>query len=191
MDNCTEYLYQGSELNAYIHTRGGSLFELDFLPGLDELPRHDEPAGRGRARARVPRKAFLDHFLRRGLHARGRSMPTGSDEPAGTSCAGLYEVVELNRSLPEVLLRRSGQRARRRRRPASPCGIDKRYVFRPRSIDVYYELSGSTASAPCARGFGVEINVSLAARSPESGRLFILGEDRKTEIGLDGPRSPP
>ena len=32
MDNCTEFLYQGSELNAYIHTRGGSLFELDFLP---------------------------------------------------------------------------------------------------------------------------------------------------------------
>ena len=32
MDNRIEYLYQGSELNAYIHTRGGALFELDFLP---------------------------------------------------------------------------------------------------------------------------------------------------------------
>ena len=63
-DNGTEYLYQGSELNAYLHARGGALIELDFLPSawnyLDtlvsrECDRHD--AGR------LPRHAFIDHFL--------------------------------------------------------------------------------------------------------------------------------
>ena len=46
MDNRIEYLYQGSELNAYIHTRGGALFELDFLPAswnyLDTMIDRDE-----------------------------------------------------------------------------------------------------------------------------------------------------
>ncbi|HVO39482.1 MAG TPA: alpha-amylase/4-alpha-glucanotransferase domain-containing protein, partial [Spirochaetia bacterium] len=49
MDNSTEYLYQGSELNAYIHTRGGALFELDFLPAswnyLDTMAQRDVVAG--------------------------------------------------------------------------------------------------------------------------------------------------
>ena len=55
-DNGTEYLYQGSELNAYLHARGGALFELDFLPAswnyLDTLVSRD--ASRSDA-GRLPR----------------------------------------------------------------------------------------------------------------------------------------
>ena len=36
-----------------------------------------------------------------------------------------------------------------------------------------------------AARFGVEMNVSLAERSVESGRLFLLDEDRKSEISSD------
>jgi hypothetical protein len=38
--------------------------------------------------------------------------------------------------------------------------------------------------------FGVEMNISLAACTPESGRLFILGENRKREIGLQRVEDP-
>jgi hypothetical protein len=62
-----------------------------------------------------------------------------------------------------------------------PVGIEKRFVFRPRSIDVYYRVS-NLGSLDLAARFGVEMNVSLAARSPECGRLFLLDEDRKREI---------
>jgi len=92
-------------------------------------------------------------------------------------------VVELNRSLPEVLLRRTGS-VRTADGLSQPVRIDKRYVFRPRSIDVYYEVANSGAEA-LAAAFGVEMNVSLATRTPESGRIFILDEDRKSEIGLE------
>lgn len=181
MDNCTEYLYQGSELNAYIHTRGGSLFELDFLPAstnyLDTMTQRD-----GQAQERsFSRKAFLDHFLPDGCTI--GAFDAGRSVEAGDFVGGLYEVVELNRSLPEVLLRRTGS-VRTADGLSQPVRIDKRYVFRPRSIDVYYEVANSGAEA-LAAAFGVEMNVSLATRTPESGRIFILDEDRKSEIGLE------
>jgi hypothetical protein len=62
-----------------------------------------------------------------------------------------------------------------------PAAIEKRFVFRPRSIDVYYRVS-NTGSAELRARFGVEINLSLAARSADCGRLFLLDEDRKKEI---------
>ena len=181
MDNCTEYLYQGSELNAYIHTRGGSLFELDVRPAstnyLESMSQRD-----GEARERsFSRKAFLDHFLPEACTI--EAFDTGRSAEVGDFVAGLYEVVELNRSLPEVLLRRMGS-VRAPDGLAQPVQIDKRYVFRPRSIDVYYEISNRGAR-PLAAVFGAEMNVSLGARSPESGRIFILDEDRKSEIGLE------
>jgi hypothetical protein len=67
---------------------------------------------------------------------------------------------------------------------AQPFQVEKRFVFRPRSIDVYYRLTNS-GSAGMSATFGVEINVSLAARSAENGRLFLLDEDRKKEISSD------
>ena len=85
-DNVIEYLYQGSELNAYLHTRGGALFELDFLPAscnyLDTLAQRD--GGRSE-RASAPH-AFIDHFLRRGV--RWRSSRESGSPSRPTSCAG-------------------------------------------------------------------------------------------------------
>ena len=48
--------------------------------------------------------------------------------------------MELNRALPELLMRRDGDRPIDRRR-AAVAGIEKRFVFRPRSIDVYYRVT--------------------------------------------------
>ncbi|HUI72566.1 MAG TPA: alpha-amylase/4-alpha-glucanotransferase domain-containing protein [Spirochaetia bacterium] len=192
LDNGIEYLYQGSELNAYIHARGGVLFELDFLPAswnyLDTMVQRDmaQPSGEQRAETRdpaaalYPRKAFLDHFL----------APTCSlDDFRASACGeagdfitGPYDLVELNRALPELLMRRTG--AVKANGRCHMVGIEKKFVFRPRSIDVYYKVSNLGDDDMTAR-FGVEMNVSLAARSVESGRLFLLDEDRKSEISSE------
>ena len=91
-------------------------------------------------------------------------------------------MVELNRTLPELLMRRDGTVTVDG--VPQPLLVEKRFVFRPRSIDVYYRLT-SNGPADLSATFGVEINVSLAARSAENGRLFLLDEDRKTEISSD------
>jgi len=182
MDNATEYLYQGSELNAYIHSVGGALFELDFLPAswnyLDTMvDREEEPNG---APARYQRKAFLDHFCT--SECTLEDFRAERSREAGDFVQGPYEVVELNRALPELLLRRAGSVTVNG--TARPVGIEKRFVFRPRSIDVYYRLVNLGSNELSAR-FGVEINVSLAARSTDCGRLFLLEEDRTIEFTSD------
>jgi hypothetical protein len=129
---------------------------------------------------RYERKAFLDHFFRPG--ARIDDFRSGRLPEDGDFLSCPYEMVELNRALPELLMRRDGlvtidAVARQFR-------VEKRFVFRPRSIDVYYRLTNSGDGA-ISTTFGVEINVSLAARSAENGRLFLLDEDRKKEISSD------
>ncbi len=192
LDNGIEYLYQGSELNAYIHARGGALFELDFLPAswnyLDTMVQRDavEPpqvvraGGAAPAGKLYPRKAFLDHFLSQTCSL--EEFRLGSYAEAGDFLSGTYDLVELNRALPELLMRRTATVSTGG--PAQIVGIEKRFVFRPRSIDVYYKVSNLGDGEMTAR-FGVEMNVSLAARSVESGRLFLLDEDRKSEIGSE------
>ena len=187
MDNRTEYLYQGSELNAYIHSIGGALFELDFLPAswnyldtmIDREGQREKVSGECEA-SRYERKAFLDHFFAPG--ARLEEFQGGSLAESGDFLSSPYEMVELNRALPELLMRRDGAVAIDGLE--RPLRVEKRFVFRPRSIDVYYQLTNSGTEAMSAT-FGVEINVSLAARSAENGRLFLLDEDRKKEISSD------
>ena len=188
MDNSIEYLYQGSELNAYIHSRGGAMFELDFLPAswnyLDTMVDREEECsedgassvGEGQPCA-YQRKAFIDHFFTDGC-ALG-DFERGRHSEAGDFVSGLYELVDLNRALPELLMRRTGSISSGG--VPQPAAIEKRFVFRPRSIDVYYKVSNLGPDQLSAR-FGVEINLSLAARSADCGRLFLLDEDRKKEI---------
>ncbi len=188
LDTNVEYLYQGSELNCYIHIKGGVLFELDFLPAswnyLDTMARRDESCPPKRREANVadryPRRAFMDHFFEAGCTI--ESFDSASCAEAGDFLDSLYEVADLNRSLPEILLRREGTVEVKGIR--SPVEIEKRFIFRPRSLDVYYRVTNRAEAAVSLR-FGVEMNLSLASRSPESGRIFLLEEERKTDIGLE------
>lgn len=192
LDNGIEYLYQGSELNAYIHGRGGALFELDFLPAswnyLDTMVQRDavelpgDMAGGGTVTTGTsyPRKAFLDHFL--GPLSALEDFRAGRSVEAGDFLTGAYDLVELNRALPELLMRRTA--SVRTGDAVGLIGIEKRFMFRPRSIDVYYKVS-NLGDGEMASRFGVEMNVSLAERNVESGRLFLLDEDRKSEISSE------
>jgi 4-alpha-glucanotransferase len=184
MDNLQEYLYQGSELNAYIHCLGGALFELDFLPAswnyLDTMVNREGPATGGGPGA-YQRKAFIDHFFPR--DCRLDQFAAGACAEAGDFAAGRYELAELNRALPELLMRRAGT-VQAGEGGGHAVGIEKRFVFRPRSLDVYYRVT-NLGETPLSTCFGMEINISLAARSAENGRLFILEEDRTREIQTD------
>ncbi len=71
MDGIDEYLFQGNQMNAYIHSQGGILFELDYLPApwnyLDNMGRYPEvyhgPVQESRGYDNYPRRGFVDHFL--------------------------------------------------------------------------------------------------------------------------------
>jgi hypothetical protein len=165
------------------------LFELDFLPAswnyLDTIIDRERPSARNTDVFRketqgYDRKAFLDHFFR--LGAAIGEFQSGQLSETGDFLSSPYEMVELNRALPELLMRRDGNVIADS--VAHPLRVEKRFVFRPRSIDVYYRLT-NTGSVGISSTFGVEMNISLAARSADNGRLFILDEDRKKEISFD------
>jgi hypothetical protein len=153
---------------------------MDFLPAswnyLDTMVDR-EAASEG---PDYPRKAFIDHFYL--PSASLAEFAARGLRELGDFVNGTFVLVELNRALPELLMQRDGGLAG----PDGPrpVRIEKRFVFRPRSIDVYYRVTNRGTQSLAAR-FGVEINVSLADRSAESGRLFLLDEDRKKELGTE------
>lgn len=71
MDGLDEYLYQGQEMNAYVHREGARLVELDYLPVpwnyMDVMSRHmeryHEELGDDTAFDRYTRRSFIDHFF--------------------------------------------------------------------------------------------------------------------------------
>jgi len=206
MDDAQELLYQGSEINAYLHTQGGALFELDFLPSswnyLDTMARRRETvahAAPGAASDTAPgaasdavqgamvfasavdqysRRCFQDHFL--AADCTIESFDDMSYREAGDFLSATYQLVELNRPLPEVLLRCEGS-IDTGKGGRAPLVLEKRYIFRPRSIDVYYRLVNPSSTMLETR-FAVELNLSLSSRKPEASRLFLLEENQKAEI---------
>ena len=164
MDGRKEYLYQGNEINAYVHTSGGVLFELDYLAKswnyLDTLSRHQEAyhdeSVAGRGYDRYQRKAFIDHVL---------SPDTTIDEfdamtyrELGSFIDAPYVVPDLERERNELSLSRTGSidsdGVRR------PLAIEKRYTFNGTGFTVRYILQNPGISA-LSFVFGCEINLSL------------------------------
>jgi hypothetical protein len=72
LDGIDEYLYQGNDFNAYVHVRGGSIFELDYLHQpwnyLDTFGKYPEPYHTKLERKELhfdetSRRSFVDHFF--------------------------------------------------------------------------------------------------------------------------------
>ena len=164
MDGHPELLYHGRQYNAYVHTVGGMLFELDYLPGsvnyMNTFTRTDDQAPE-RADPYLKR-GFLDHFL--------ASAPTVADYTGGfRSAPGRADeryVVQSVDSDSLTLLRRGVSI------PAPVPGVDagssvpatlhKSYRFRARSMAVRYDLA---AEQDVDAWLGVEINLAVAAGS--------------------------
>ena len=160
MDGTAELLYHGRLYNAYVHTAGGMLFELDYLPGsvnfMNTLTRGDE-MGPEPADPYL-RRGFLDHFL--------VAAPTVDGHARGFGCS-LGSVAE-----PYVVQALDGDRLTLLRSgvciPATgaaapiPAELHKSYRFRARSLEVRYDLM---AAGDVDAWFAVETNLAVGADS--------------------------
>lgn len=181
MDGKVEYLYQGFDMNAYVHVKGGILFELDFLPVdwnyLDTMGRYAEDNGKETDKGGVDlylRRAFIDHiFDGKGSIEDFQKMRY---RELGNFIDGVYEVLDLNREKNSLDLAKQGKVETKGGK--APLHIKKKYVFKRTSIDVYYVLknSGETALSII---FGSEINLGLPA--PQDGEYKILFDGEGAE----------
>jgi 4-alpha-glucanotransferase len=186
MDGQKEYLYQGVDMNAYVHSRGGMLFELDYMPAawnyVDTFSRypeayHTEAAGNA-GYDRYPRKAFVDHFW--SPQTERKAVRAGKEEERGSFADSLYRTIEVNRGRHELVLACDAPVTARGHR--CDVSLEKRFNFKKGAVNVAYTVSNRSPNQLDTL-FAVEINLSFASGSSEDWKLACLKDGVKAELG--------
>ncbi len=186
MDGQEEFLYQGKDLNAFIHKRGGSVIELDFLPAtwnyLDTMSRWPESYHQKKSEGCdwYCRKSFLDHFFTPNTTI--DSFDNMAYTELGDFIDRFFELAELKREHNELILEKNGSLRLRNR--LYPFQIQKRYLFKRSSLDVYFTLT-NRSEKPLDLWYGLEVNLALASKGMESVRIFGAKGNHRFELGSE------
>ncbi len=190
MDGTNEYLYQGLEMNSYVHRTGGVMFELDHIKEawnyLDTLARYREPyhANGATPEDRYSRRAFIDHFFLPNENINSFDRMTCTE--LGNFVWKSYKVESFERERNELKLVANGRILYKTKQ--QPFEIRKRYSFKRTSVTVAYVLM-NTASIPMNLSFGSEINIALPENNSKAARISSVakdskGKETKSEVGL-------
>ncbi len=150
-DGIKEILYQGSDFNAYVHLKGGSLFELDSLKTLTNYVNvlsDYEDIGE----CLPQRRCFRDGFCE-----------SGSFDLEGLADESPYSLEESDRPAHLAVLTREASLAIGGRKRS--VFIRKKYAFRKVALSVIYELTNRENDALAFRFF-TELNFA-AGSNPE------------------------
>ena len=183
MDGGQEYLFRGVEINAYVHARGASLFELDWVEGswnyLDTLTRVSDPwSEQGAPEDGYCRRGFVDHLFGKGTSIAG--FEAAKHNEVGDFVTGRYECVNLDRDRLEILFRRQGQAGVEK--AARPLTVDKRYSFSRSGMSVEYRLT-NPSDEEVSLWFCPELNLSPGGEGQDRARLYALRRNRREAIG--------
>ncbi len=175
LDGLAEILYQGNEINAYLHLKGGVLFELDYMLQpfnyLDTMSRYPEvyhmPEHEAEGYDAYPRKAFVDHVL------------AGSTGIEDFNRAAFQDLAELSQAQYRVddlkrdsnIVRLSGQTFLGPGGTAGQIGIQKQFSFLKSQITVNYTVCNTVAVAIDAI-FCPEINLSFLSCDVQDLRVY-------------------
>jgi alpha-amylase len=170
-DHRTEYLYQGNSMNAYVHTLGGRLIELDYLKAswnyLDTMARRREGGEGSSCEDFYSRKTFVDHFF---------DEETGIDDFDAMSFSrggffgnAPFELVRCDRERGELVLEHTGSVSL----PSvqGRVRIVKKFIFQDESINLYYTVTNA-GQAAVSFVFGCEINFSFLSKKAEDLGIF-------------------
>jgi alpha-amylase len=187
MDGLDEHLYQGHDINAYVHSEGGVLFELDYLPTcwnyLDTLSRrresyHDAVVAKA-GYDDLPRNSFLDRFLDPDLTIDEYARSAYTDRGNFTDL--LYERGARKRDTHQIALSASGsvQSGDEQR----DVEIRKKYRFKRNTVQVEYEMR-ATEGEPFSFSFSPEINFAFLSRDAQDLEITVRDPAGK-ETGID------
>ena len=189
MDGREEYLYQGQEVNAYLHTDGASIFELDHLRKpwnyLDTLSRRPEPFHTDEVRKmgydEHPRHAFVDHIIP--PETTLEEFAASRYQELGDFVEGGFTVTDLDKDHARITLLREGTVRVGRR--TVPLAIEKTYTFNRSGLSVTYVLRNDDTRDLTIR-FAPEINISFRSSEVEDLRLLVRERGSKpTELSPD------
>ncbi|MFP4643265.1 MAG: alpha-amylase/4-alpha-glucanotransferase domain-containing protein [Spirochaetales bacterium] len=194
MDGIDEYLYQGQEINAYVHRRSGAMFELDYLARpwnyLDTMTRvreryHDDLD----ARVEVDgywRKAFIDHLFapESSIDEFDSGRIYGENIDPNCFCNMLYDVAEYDRDEGVLVLTASSAV------DETTLSLRKEYRFERNKVTVRTRI-GNSGSHPVRRLYGCEVNLSFASDEVDALRLHVRPEADAASARKNLARKPP
>ena len=186
MDGLSEFLYQGQEINAYVHKQGGVIFELDYLPApwnyADSLTVRSESD----TTTSYARNLFVDHFFdperERSEYADGSAADTGLPRERGDFLDRLYSVRQLSKDGHRVHLVAMGNVEGAD--GLVPVEVHKEYGFDGTTVHVTYRVR-NRGQDPLKTSFGCEMNLSLGGNDEDTLRI-LAGRGSGAGLSRDG-----
>ncbi len=177
-DGVKEIIYQGTDINAYIHARGAVLFELDSLKTsrnlANVLGRYEEMNVSGPLGPR--RRCFLDRFLAKPSSL--KCFPDPSTEDIGTFSDAYYTNRDLKRSNQAICYLREGFVSLGERKV--PVTVEKVFHFRKTGVTVHYSIT-NRGSDDLRCYYDCDLNLSPSTR-PQMLVLAAGLQDRTVEL---------
>lgn len=185
MDGLDEYLYQGQDLNAYVHQCGGVLFELDHLQTswnyLDTLarrmPRQGTQAAPEAGYDRYQRQSFLDHFVAPDLTL--DQFSSGEFEQLGTFVTQQYEPVRVKRDSHVIAFETEGTVTVDGR--DHTLHLRKQYKFKRGIVEVSYILD-LVAGQSLSICFAPELSFAFLSNDEKTLQLISTLGYKSTEV---------
>ncbi len=179
LDGLDELLFCGNTLNVYVHTIGGTAFEIDYLPAswnyADTMGRYEEPYHDTLIQNSVfdnrPRRSFQDILVAGTLEMESYIKSNG--EYDGFTRTGEYRLDEYKRDHLDVALEIEGDvdfgidDAGEAVEKPVPVSIRKTYSLNDNVLTVCYVLTNQSDENSLFATFGSELNFSFASNHEE------------------------
>jgi len=185
LDGETEWLFHEAKLNCYVKSRGGRIFELDYLP---KIWNYLDTGG--------DRAAFIDRLLPAGTKAESLETGTCSATEGARFCGNehyeLGDIDKVRRKLRLVLQKNSPVGGRQPDTPFGFMEIEKKIALRKDAVTVRYSLAnrGTEKADLC---FSPEIDLSLPGETDAFTRFYACksGEADRLLSGSAFPSGAP
>lgn len=162
MDGLDEIIYRGLSLNAHIHCKGGTIFEIDYFRTphnyLGTMARHKEWYHEDDVTDLYTRSSFIDHFFRQDEKIENFRDMTYREN--GDFISEVYDVEKFNKERKEVTLFRNGSIITKKNKFF--VQLRKKYSFKRNTIIIEYELLNKSETG-LTTTFGSEINLAFSS----------------------------
>lgn len=190
LDGTDECLFQGSDLNAYVHLRGGRMVELDYLPNpwnyLDTMARYPEPfhveSSKGTIYDSYSARSFIDHFVPESYEPD----PATPIVSRGTHKDQLYLIQDRTTDVAKSLILDLVAEGLVEDDQGVKIALEirKYFVFEKTKITTRYTLT-NTGSDRIRTCFMPEMNLSFSSLHPQETRLYKMNKTPiREEIGV-------
>lgn len=176
MDGRVEYLYQNTNLNAYVHSLSGLLFELDFVPAKwnysDSMTRRPEVyhTEKEQIHDKYTRKCFIDHFFAENEKEPLASFNNMQYNELGDFINKHYQLKSVDKEAFTLTLACQGNLLIDKK--PRPVSLEKTYTFSDTQIEVHYSIT-NLSDRNLTFYFGSELNLSFASLEASDLHMYI------------------